>query len=273
MTADSRRESRLETCCRLERCHSGGSPVPRIHPPRVCLAKWNSARPTSRHSIPEARWWALRNSTRPPPRSPCRIGPIGCHHENLVFIKPPFYALLMWPLAQLPFVTAFYLFRVLVLTGVGLFLWLWPGDRWAAAAACAWSVPLAATFTVGQDVIFLLVAALGAYRMLRSGRPFLAGCCSGSAPSSFTCCCCSRCFFCAANSGRRSPAAPPYRPSGWRCASRRRGRLVRQVPRGAGRFARQSLRRQHGEPAGTVRLPLSLDPARGGTGRARCAAT
>ena len=36
-------------------------------------------------------------------------------------------------------------------------------------------VPLAATFTVGQDVIFLLVAALGAYRMLRSGRPFLAG--------------------------------------------------------------------------------------------------
>ena len=33
---------------------------------------------------------------------------IGCHHENLVFIKPPFYALLMWPLAQLPFVAAFY---------------------------------------------------------------------------------------------------------------------------------------------------------------------
>jgi hypothetical protein len=100
---------------------------------------------------------------------------LGCHHENLVFIKPPFYALLMWPLAQLPFVAAFYVFRILVLVGVGLFLWLWPGDRWAAAAACAWSVPLAATFTVGQDVIFLLVAALGAYRMLRSGRPFAAG--------------------------------------------------------------------------------------------------
>ena len=32
---------------------------------------------------------------------------LGCHHENLVFIKPPFYALLMWPLAQLPFVPAF----------------------------------------------------------------------------------------------------------------------------------------------------------------------
>jgi hypothetical protein len=100
---------------------------------------------------------------------------IGCHHENLVFIKPPFYALLMWPLAQLPFVAAFYVFRALVLAGVGVFLWLWPGDRWAAAAACAWSVPLGATFTVGQDVVFVLAAAMGAYRMLRSGREFAAG--------------------------------------------------------------------------------------------------
>ena len=100
---------------------------------------------------------------------------IGCHHENIVFIKPPFYALLMWPLAQLPFVAAFYVFRGLVLAGVGLFLWWWPGDRWAAAAACAWSVPLGATFTVGQDVTFVLAAAMGAYRLLRSGRQFAAG--------------------------------------------------------------------------------------------------
>jgi len=100
---------------------------------------------------------------------------IGCHHENIVFIKPPFYALLMWPLAQLPFVPAFYLFRALVLAGVGLFLWWWPGTRWAAAAACAWSVPLGATFTVGQDVTFVLAAAMGAYRLLRSGRQFAAG--------------------------------------------------------------------------------------------------
>jgi hypothetical protein len=100
---------------------------------------------------------------------------IGCHHENIVFIKPPFYALLMWPFAQLPFVPAFYLFRALVLAGVAVFLWWWPGDRWAAAAACAWSVPLAATLTVGQDVIFVLAAVVGAYRMLRSGRQFAAG--------------------------------------------------------------------------------------------------
>ena len=100
---------------------------------------------------------------------------IGCHNRNIIFIKPPFYALLMWPFAQLPFFPAFYLFRALVLGGVALFLWMWPGNRWAAAAACAWSVPLATTFTVGQDVVFVLVAVLGAYWMLRSGREFAAG--------------------------------------------------------------------------------------------------
>jgi hypothetical protein len=62
-----------------------------------------------------------------------------------------------------------------VLAAVGLFLWLWPGDRLVAAAACAWYVPLAATFTVGQDVVFILVAVLGAYKMLRAEREFTAG--------------------------------------------------------------------------------------------------
>ena len=100
---------------------------------------------------------------------------IGCHHNSIVFIKPPFFALLMWPLAQLPFVPAFYLFRALALLGVGLFLWLWPGDRWAAAAACAWSLPLATAFTVGQDVVFVLAAVMGAHLMLRSGRNYTAG--------------------------------------------------------------------------------------------------
>jgi hypothetical protein len=100
---------------------------------------------------------------------------IGCHHGNLVFVKPPFYALLMKPFAQLPFVPAFWLFRGLVLAGIGLFLWMWPGDRWIAAAACAWSLPMAATFTVGQDVVFVLCAGLGAYLLLRSGREYEAG--------------------------------------------------------------------------------------------------
>ena len=100
---------------------------------------------------------------------------MGCVMENLVFIRPPFYALLMWPLAQLPFMTALVLWRVLGLATLVAFVWMWPDDKWIAAAACAWYLPLATNFTVGQDLAFLLVLLLGAYYCLRAGKEFLAG--------------------------------------------------------------------------------------------------
>ncbi len=100
---------------------------------------------------------------------------MGCVMENLVFIRPPFYALLMWPLAQLPFMTALVLWRILGLAAVGAFICLWPGDKWIAAAACAWYLPLANNFTVGQDVAFLLVLLLGAYYCLKADKQFWAG--------------------------------------------------------------------------------------------------
>ena len=100
---------------------------------------------------------------------------MGCVMENLIFIRPPFYALLMWPLAQLPFMTALVLWRILGLAAIGAFIWMWPDDKWVTAAACVWYLPLATNFTVGQDLAFLLVALLGAYYCLRAGRQFWAG--------------------------------------------------------------------------------------------------
>ncbi|HUK17225.1 MAG TPA: glycosyltransferase family 87 protein [Bryobacteraceae bacterium] len=99
----------------------------------------------------------------------------GCHIDNLIFIKPPFYAVLMWPLAQLPFAAAIFIWRVLGLAALGVFLWLWPGDRLAHLAGCAWFLPVATSFNVGQDVAFVLAAATGAYLLLRKGRFWLAG--------------------------------------------------------------------------------------------------
>jgi hypothetical protein len=100
---------------------------------------------------------------------------MGCVMENLVFIRPPFYALLMWPLAQLPFMTALVLWRLMELAAVGAFIWMWHGDKWIASAACAWYLPLATSFTVGQDLAFLLVLLVGAYYCLKAGKRFLAG--------------------------------------------------------------------------------------------------
>ena len=100
---------------------------------------------------------------------------VGCHIENLIFIKPPFYAVLMWPIAQLPFVTAIWIWRALGLAALGIFLWLWPGGRLAHFAGAVWFLPVATAFNVGQDVAFVLLAATGAALLLKTGRPVLAG--------------------------------------------------------------------------------------------------
>ena len=99
----------------------------------------------------------------------------GCHTNNLIFIKPPFYAVLMWPLAQLPFDAALWTWRILCLSALGVFLWLWPGDWCAHLAGCAWFLPVATSFNTGQDVAFVLAAATVACLLLRKGRMFAAG--------------------------------------------------------------------------------------------------
>jgi hypothetical protein len=100
---------------------------------------------------------------------------VGCHTPNLIFIKPPFYAVLMWPLAQLPFGAAIAIWRVLCLAALGVFLWLWPGDRLAHIAGTAWFLPAATSFNTGQDVAFVLAAVAAAALLLHRGRPFTAG--------------------------------------------------------------------------------------------------
>jgi Glycosyltransferase family 87 len=99
----------------------------------------------------------------------------GCHIENLIFIKPPFYAVLMWPLARFPFPAAIFIWRTLGLAALAVFLVLWPGDRLAHLAGCAWFLPVATSFNVGQDVAFVLAAATGAFVLLRRGGFFAAG--------------------------------------------------------------------------------------------------
>jgi hypothetical protein len=100
---------------------------------------------------------------------------MGCHTQNLIFIKPPFYGLMMMPIARLPFETALWLWRILGLAALGVFLWLWPCDRLVAAAACAWFLPEATNFTTGQDVAFVLALITGACYCLKTGRPVAAG--------------------------------------------------------------------------------------------------
>jgi hypothetical protein len=101
---------------------------------------------------------------------------LGCGIRYAVFIRLPYFAALMKPWNLIPFWPAFWLWRLVSVFAVGVFVWLWPGQRRWALVACAWSLPLHYTITNGQDDAFLLMWLALAVFLLFRGREFAAGC-------------------------------------------------------------------------------------------------
>lgn len=92
---------------------------------------------------------------------------------QLVSIRPPFFAVAFWPLAQLPYRVAWGIWAGVLIAAVFAFIWLWP-DRRAAALACCWSCGISASLSNGQDPPLVLVWLAIALR-IHEERPFLAG--------------------------------------------------------------------------------------------------
>ncbi|MCE5307162.1 MAG: DUF2029 domain-containing protein [Acidobacteriales bacterium] len=96
--------------------------------------------------------------------------------HKLAFLRPPFYALLLKPLAWLPYNAAYLTWLVLsafslVLTAI---LWRHLGLAWMAAALC-WSPAVAHVFLRGQATAYLVLFFSLAIALLRWDAPFLAG--------------------------------------------------------------------------------------------------
>ena len=93
-----------------------------------------------------------------------------------LFIRPPFYALLMWPIARLPYRTAFFVYEGLLLAGVVAFLCLWTIPRRALVIlACCWSMPLLGSIAIAQDDALLLFLLAAVFLLLKGDRDFRAG--------------------------------------------------------------------------------------------------
>lgn len=93
-----------------------------------------------------------------------------------IFVRFPYYAILLWPFAQLPYLWAWAAFTLASLGSVWTFLTLWPGlNRREALALALACLPLCHSFLNGQDVAFLLLwLTLGIY-LLTKEMPFSAG--------------------------------------------------------------------------------------------------
>lgn len=96
--------------------------------------------------------------------------------EAMLFIRPPFLAAFLWPLAQLPYRTAYLIWEVLSLSALAGFIALWRRSSLALTLLVSCSfVPILVGLANGQDVAFLLLWIALSATLLERGRPLTAG--------------------------------------------------------------------------------------------------
>ncbi len=99
----------------------------------------------------------------------------GHYSPGLLFIRLPCFALFLWPLAQLPYEAARYLWAALQCGLIAAAVWLWPGSRKIAAIVTCWSFPILTCLAFGTDTAMIFFW-LACWRRLESkGYPIWAG--------------------------------------------------------------------------------------------------
>ncbi len=101
-------------------------------------------------------------------------GQLGRPSEVRAYIRPPFYAALLWPLGKLPYEKALAVWQLLNLAALGGFVWLW-SPRALSVVMCCWFFPAWMNFAVGQDMPLILFCVSLSVWLLRRKRDFLAG--------------------------------------------------------------------------------------------------
>jgi hypothetical protein len=91
------------------------------------------------------------------------------------FIRPPFYAWVLKPLAGLPYRTAYWLWQALSAGAFGWFVWRFRKETPELPWLALMSVPMLSLWLNGQDTALWLAAAGWAVLLLRRDRDYAAG--------------------------------------------------------------------------------------------------
>jgi hypothetical protein len=94
---------------------------------------------------------------------------------GMMYIRPPFYAAILKPLAWMPFLGAYALFTCLSLASYLWFAARFTGECPALPFLSAISIPFLADLTAGQDAAFLLAILGAAILLARKKEDFSAG--------------------------------------------------------------------------------------------------
>ncbi len=100
---------------------------------------------------------------------------LGKEMESVTFIRPPFYAWLLKPLAGLPYQRAYWLFQVVNLSSFVLAVWFLAGSYRELRCLALIFPPLIVGFVNGQDTLLLLGLSAGTLWLTQKRQDFAAG--------------------------------------------------------------------------------------------------
>jgi hypothetical protein len=104
----------------------------------------------------------------------------GKWNEFEAYRNPPFYALLYYPTAGLPYWVSAWVWNGVSLACLLLGVqWLGARRPWIAAGWAATFLPVFAAVSYGQNSLLSFAVLCGAFRLLAAGRPFAAGLVAG----------------------------------------------------------------------------------------------
>ena len=101
---------------------------------------------------------------------------IGIPSDTLPFIRPPFYAAMLWPLGKLPYMTAYVVWQSLNLAALVGFVLLFPGSSRRKTFVFTWcSIPVFWSMVNAQDLPLLLLWIATAAVLRDRNKPVAAG--------------------------------------------------------------------------------------------------
>ncbi len=102
---------------------------------------------------------------------------LGFWMPSVQFVRLPYYAALLKPLAKLPYHAAYLLFQGVCMAAALAFVWMSRMRSRAVPWFLLISIPVLTSFANGQDVMIVLALSAAAVYLDQADRPWLAGLC------------------------------------------------------------------------------------------------
>jgi len=100
---------------------------------------------------------------------------LGIRNDNMLYMRPPFFAVLMKPLAVLPFRASYTIFQIISVVSIAIFVWIFAKRSIDVAVLASISLPILLAVLQGQDIGIVVLAYAGFYLFSERGQGYRGG--------------------------------------------------------------------------------------------------